>query len=329
MKKIFYLYQNGSLKRKDNSLVLESKNKSTYIPIEQVELIICFSEITVNKRTLSLLNRYHISILFYNFYGNYIGRFTPKEYKNGKVLVNQVLTYQDNTRRLFIAISIIKGSIKNMIALAKYYQKNGKDVSSIIERLELCYKEVINVESVEKLLLIEAKSKQIYYQVFDIVLEKEEFKFVKRTKRPPLNEVNAMLSYGYSILYGIILAILDRSSLSPQISFIHSLSKNSDSLQFDIADIFKPVIIDRLVLRMIRRKQITSNCFEYKEDGRCYLNKKGVGIIVKEIDAVLNSTIDYHGKRYTYKSILTKDVHQISDYVKGATNKLTTFIMKW
>lgn len=329
MKKIFYVYKPGFLKRKDDSLALESKDGSTYIPIEQVEVIICFSEVTINKRTLSLLNKYHISILFYNFYGNYIGRFTPKEYKNGKVLVNQVLTYQDTTKRLYIAISIIQGSIKNMIALAKYYQKKGRDLERIIHQLNECNHKLQDVKSIEQLLLIEAKSKQIYYQLFDIVLEKEEFKFIRRTKRPPLNEVNALLSYGYSILYGLILAILDRSSLSPQISFIHSLSKNCDSLQFDIADLFKPVIIERLILRMIRRKQMTSDCFEYKKDGRCYLNQVGVGIFAKELDSVLNSTIEYHGRKYTYKSILNKDVHEISEYVKGNTNKLNLFIMKW
>ncbi|MDO4466865.1 MAG: CRISPR-associated endonuclease Cas1 [Bacillota bacterium] len=76
------------------------------------------------------------------------------------------------------------------------------------------------------------------------------------TKNPPENEVNAMMSYGYALLYGILLSILDRSSLFPQISFIHSLSKNCDSLQYDLADIFKPVLVDRLIFRMIRKKQI-------------------------------------------------------------------------
>ena len=86
MKKVVYLYKSGNLKRKDNSLVLESKDKDDYIPIEQVDMIICFSEVSLNKRVLALLNKYEVSILFYNFYGNYIGRYAPKDYKDGRVL---------------------------------------------------------------------------------------------------------------------------------------------------------------------------------------------------------------------------------------------------
>lgn len=329
MKKIFYLYKPGFLKRKDASLSLESKKQIDYIPIEQVDIIICFSEVSFNKRTLSLLNKYHIPILFYNYYGNYIGRYTPKEYKDGKVLVNQVMTYQDSNRRLYIAKAIIYGSIKNMLSILKYYEKKGKDLSTIISKLQEYQSQLKEVDSIEKLLIIEAKSKQAYYGLFDIVLENEPFKFIKRTKRPPQNEINAMLSYGYSILYGLLLGIIDRSSLSPQISFIHSLSKNCDSLQFDIADIFKPIIIDRLIIRMIRKKQIKTEYFDHKDDGRVYLNQDGVSIFVSELDALLLSTTDYKGKKYTYKSILVKEVNKLSEYVKGNTNKINTFTMKW
>lgn len=329
MKKVFYLYKSGTLKQKDYSLVLEEKNGVDYIPIEQLDMIVCFSEITLNKRVLSLLNKYQVGILFYNYYGNYIGRYIPKEYKDGKVLLNQVHAYDDENERLYIAKTITSGSIKNMLALVKYYQKKGKPLNEIIDSLNECLSEVIDVDSIDRLLLVEAKSKQLYYMTFDRVLENELFHFEKRTKNPPKNEVNAMLSYGYAILYGLILAILDRSSLHPQISFIHSLSKNCDSLQFDVADIFKPVLIDRLVLRLIRKKQIKMDYFTYKEDGSCYLNKKGLQVFIPEIDAILQSTIEYHGRRYSYRSILSKEVHKLSEYIKGNSTKISPFVMKW
>lgn len=268
MKKTYYLYKSGILKRKDNSLALEGKNDLVdYIPIEQVDMIVCFSEITLNKRVLSLLKQYQICILFFDFYGNYIGRFVPKEYKDGKVLVNQVHAYEDQKIRLYIASTILIGSIKNMLSLMKYYCKKGKPLDFAIENLNSCLIEVKKTSSIEKLLLIEAKPKQIYYLLFDVVLKNEEFSFVKRRKNPPRNEVNAMLSYGYAILYGMILAILDRSSLHPQISFIHSLSKNCDSLQFDLADSFKSVLVDRLVLRLIRKKQIKESFLNLRKMG--------------------------------------------------------------
>lgn len=328
MKKILYLYKSGTLKRKDNSLVLENEKIVDYIPIEQIDMIICFSEITLNKRTLSLLNQYQIGIIFFNYYGNYIGRFSPKEYKDGRILVNQVSMYQDNIQRVYIAKSITLASIKNMISVSKYYRKKGKNLDDQIESLNHFVEEIKKVDSIEKLLIIEAQSKQIYYSIFDYVLENEMFHFEKRTKNPPENEVNAMLSYGYSIVYGIILSVLDRSSLFPQVSFIHSLSKNSDSLQFDIADIFKPVLVDRLVLRLIRKKQMNASMFDYNE-GKCYLNKLGVKLFCTEFDLVLKSTIDYSGKKFSYKSIISKEIHKLSEYIKGNSNKLSFYTMKW
>ena len=329
MKKVLYLYKNGSLKRKDNSLVLEGKFGNDYIPIEQLDMIICFSEINFNKKVLSLLNQYMITILFYNYYGNYIGRFSPKEYKDGRVLVNQVNMHEDMENRMYISTELIYASFKNMLALMKYYRKKGKELDVQIEQLIYYCEQVYKTETIDQLLLLEAKTKQIYYSMFDIVLDKELFKFKNRTKNPPQNEVNAMLSYGYALLYGVILSILDRSSLFPQISFIHSLSKNCDSLQYDLADIFKPVLIDRMVLRMIRKKQMNKNHFDIKEDGRCYLNKEGIKIFVNEFNQMMNSTILYEKRYYSYRSILSKEVNKLSEYIKGNENCLHFFVMKW
>ena len=329
MKKVLYLYKNGSLKRKDNSLVLEGKFGNDYIPIEQLDMIICFSEINFNNKVLSLLNQYMITILFYNYYGNYIGRFSPKEYKDGRVLVNQVNMHEDMENRMYISTELIYASFKNMLALMKYYRKKGKELDVQIEQLIYYCEQVYKTETIDQLLLLEAKTKQIYYSIFDIVLDKELFKFKNRTKNPPQNEVNAMLSYGYALLYGVILSILDRSSLFPQISFIHSLSKNCDSLQYDLADIFKPVLIDRMVLRMIRKKQMNKNHFDIKEDGRYYLNKEGIKIFVNEFNQMMNSTIFYEKRYYSYRSILSKEVNKLSEYIKGNENCLHFFVMKW
>ena len=148
-------------------------------------------------------------------------------------------------------------------------------------------------------------------------------------KNPPENEVNAMISYGYAILYGIYLAILDRSSLFPQISFIHSLSKNSDSLQFDLADVMKPILIDRLVLRLIRKKQITKSHFDWKDNKACFLNNYGIKVFMKEFDILMQSTIEYHGKRYSYRSLISKEIHQLSEYLKANLKTMHPFILKW
>ena len=329
MKKIFYIYKSGTLKRKDNSLCLESKKTVDYIPIEQTDMIICYGEITVNKRCLSLLNSYEIPILFYNFHGNYIGSYVPKEHKNGKIIFNQVNAYQDPETRLYISRVFLYGSFHNMLAVMKYYRKKGNNLDNQIISLNKYINDIQKETSIDRLMLIEARAKKTYYECFDVILNKEPFTFGKRIVHPPNNEINALLSYGYSLLYGIFLAILERSCLCPQISFIHSVDKGTDTLQFDLADIIKPVIIDRLVLRLIRKHQLKPQHFTYTSSNACYLSKEGRDLFIHEFDNLLESRISYQGKNYSYRSLINKEVYKVEEYLHGYADKLQPFMIGW
>lgn len=329
MKKTIYLYQSGELLRQDSSLVLILKNGSkVYIPIFQIDQIICFSEITLNKRVLTLLSMYEISIIFFNFYGNYLGGYFPKECKNGKVLFEQVNAYQDQEMHQYISKQIIQASIKNQKALLKYYQKKGKNLNSILMGIDASLKKLDQSEDIPNVLMIEAQAKQLYYQAFDKIISGSIFSFEHRSKNPPENEFNSMLSYGYALLYSHYLSILHRSSLSPQISFVHSLNKSYDSLQYDLADILKPVIVDRLVLRMIRKNQVKKDMFDYSND-RCYLNKQGTVWFTKEFENQLHSTVVVGRKTYSYKGLISREVHLLSNYLKGESKSYKPYLMKW
>lgn len=329
MKKIFYLYKSGTLHRRDSSLVLVEKNGNViYLPVEQVDMIICFNEISLNKRMLALLNREDVCILFYNYYGEMIGRFSPRYHNDGRLILKQVETYQNPVRRLFIAKCIQKHALKNMISLLKYYMKKGVDLSESIIKMEKTLHDLEVTTDIEKVLILEAKAHQIYFSCFDKIIRNPDFMFIRRSKNPPENPLNAMLSYGYAVLYGLILGVLDRSRLLPQISFIHSLSKSTDSLKYDLADILKPVLIDRLVIRMIRRKQMRITYFEYS-DNRCYMTKQGCAIFVKEIDLLLKSTVKDGKKSYSYKSIISREVHKLSNYIQDESNGYNPYVMKW
>ena len=328
MKKVIYLYKSGQLLCKDYSLILkDKKDYVSYIPIEQIDTLICFGEISINKRTLSLLNKHNIVILFFNFYGQYIGRFTPKQYLDGKILINQIHIFENETIRYHIARTMIISSLKNCLALLKYYNKKQFPLLDNIIEIESIIKECNN-KSVTELLLLEAQAKKIYFNSFDIILEKEKYHFIKRTKNPPLNEINALLSYGYSLLYANYISVIDRSRLYSQISFVHSLTKCIESLQLDLADILKPVLIDRLVLSLCRHKSLKDEYFDYKKDS-CYLNKKGVKFFVEKYENYLLKTIKINNKYYSYRNLISREVHLLSNYIANESNDYKPYIMKW
>lgn len=330
MKKTIYLYKSGELHRKDNSLVLKLKNKGiVYIPIEQTNLIICFSDITLNKRTLGLLNSFDISIFFFNYYGDYIGRFTPKKYSDGKIIVNQVNSYCNNELRIFIAKRMIVTEIKNIIALLKYYEKRKRISNDVIKVIGNLLKKVDEIDNVGQLFLIEANIKKHYYNIFDELIINKSFIFNHRSFYPPKNEVNALLSYGYAILYSNVLSDIDKSPLLPQISYLHSLSKQSDSLQFDIADMLKPIFIDRLVFRLINKNQIKLFHFEYKAKEICYLNKEGIKIFLNEYEKLMVKSVKIGNKYYSHRNLITREVYKLSNYLEGKTDDYKPYIMEW
>lgn len=329
MKKVFYLYKSGELQRKDFSLLLQEKNGNVvYIPVEQINLIVCFGDVNLNKRVLGLLNSYSVSILFFNYYGDYIGRFTPKKYSDGKIIINQVNSYH-NHKRLYIAKKMIFTEVKNILSLLKYYNKKYHLLEQMIINVDNELNKLDTIESIEELLLLEAIIKKQYYSSFDYIIKNPNFIFKNRSFYPPLNEVNALLSYRYAILYANVLSDIDKSPLLPQISYIHSLSKQSDSLQFDIADMLKPIFIDRLILRMINKNQIKTNYFEYKENGACYLNKEGIKVFLYEYEKLMQKLIKIGGKYYSYRNIITREVYKLSNYIEGKTDEYKPYIMEW
>lgn len=328
MKKTIYLYKSGNLIRKDDSLALITKKEQViYLPINQINTIICFCDVELNKRVLSLLNRYNIIILFFNFYGQYIGRFTPKKYADGKVILNQVNAYY-GSKRIQIAKIMTRTEIKNLISVLKYYNKKERYFIKEINNIKLLLDKVELFYEIENILLIEAQVKKIYYSCFDRIILNKEFIFEKRSMHPTLNEVNSMLSYGYSLLYSDVLAKLDRSSLLPQIPFIHSLSKSTDALQYDIADMFKPVFIDRLVFRLINKNQMKLTDFNYNGN-ICYMNKEGIKKFVYEYEKLMEKSLLIGSKYYSYHNLLTREVYKLSNYIIEKDKEYIPFVMGW
>lgn len=328
MKKTIYIYKSGELLRKDDSLVLKpKKGPPEYIPIEQVNLIMCFGDITLNKRTLGLLNSYRISVFFFNFYGTYIGQYVPKKYTTGKILTEQVNAAQTG-KRLYIAKKMIAAGSENLLSVLRYYDKKRNDLRLAMYFIREKMEEIDSSPTVENLLTIEAQIKKWYYSCFDSIISDKDFSFEKRTFHPPQNEVNALLSYGYSLLYANVQSDIEKSPLDPCISFVHGMVRQGDSLQYDIADILKPFLVDRLVFRMINKHQLKPGYFYRKNDGRCFLNKEGVSQFLDEFEKLMQKSIKLGSKYYSYRNIITGEVYKLSDYISGKRREYEPVIFK-
>jgi len=126
-----------------------------------------------------------------------------------------------------------------MIKNLKYYDKRGKELAVIIERIEQYSKLVPEAKAVDELMGIEGNIRQTYYEGFDMILN--DFEMGNRTKQPPQNEVNALISFGNMMCYSQCLRAIHQTQLNPTISYLHTPGERRYSLSLDISEIFKPI----------------------------------------------------------------------------------------
>ena len=332
MNKTLYLFKSGTLKRSENTLKLETKTESFYYPIHQIKKIYVFGELSINKRLLQFLNQNKISITFFNYYGNCIGSFVPVYHRTGKILVKQVESYQDVNKRNTIIKELILTQFHNELSLAKYYRKIGVDLSCEIDKMQAIRDEFMSLKMTEqyrdKSLLYEARFKKIYYQTFNKIIEGTGFTFISRSTYPPKNEINALMSFGYSLLYSDCYNALNVSTLLPEISYIHSISKSEDSLKYDLADLFKAAYIDRLIFKMVRLNRISTAHFDYR--GSCYLNEEGKKLFVNEYCQFLKKTVNdsRNNKMYSYQQIVDNECFRLMKHIVK-DSKYSGFRMGW
>lgn len=289
MSEPIYVFTDGALHRKDNSLVLETQEGKKHIPIENVSEIKIFSEVDINKRLLEFLTEKNICMHFFNYYGYYVGTYYPREFLNsGLVILKQAEFYLDYRKRLYLAKSFVEGSMKNMIETLKNYDKNSLTealniLSKYSESLEKC-------DTVEQLMAIEGNAREVYYHSFDKIIKVEDLQFDSRSKRPPENEINALISFGNSLLYTTVLSEIYKTHLDPRIGYLHSTNNRRFTLNLDIAEIFKPIIVDRLIFTLVNRRQIRAKDFHESVEGIA-LKDSAKKLFVQSFEEKLKETI--------------------------------------
>lgn len=154
MKRSFYIYNNGQLKRKDNSIeFVDEYGERRYIPIETVGEIYVISEMDFNTNLINFLSKYGIVVHFFNYYSFYTGSFQPREkLVSGNLLINQAEHYSNWEKRIILAQKFIDGASYNIYRNLRYYNGRGKDVQSFMDKIEALRKDIYKTESIHELM---------------------------------------------------------------------------------------------------------------------------------------------------------------------------------
>lgn len=319
MRKDYFIFSSGRLKRHNNTFYfIDEENKKKSLPIYQIDNIYLFNKLDLNTDFLHLLNHHEISLHTFNYYGYYSGTFYPRKQKvSGFTIVNQSLHYLNKEKRLFLARSFVNSGIFHMIRNLRRY-RNNKGISQIITNLQDYNSLLPEMQSVSEIMGIEGIARQNYYSAFNLFLD-SKFAFDDRTKRPPRDPLNSLISFGNSLCYTKILSEIYKTHLDPTISFLHEPSTKRFSLSLDIAEIFKPLIVDPVIFTLINKKQISINKdFEYIDE-MVLLNESGRKKFLSEWTKKLRTTVRHRKlKRNTsYQYLIRLEAYKLIKHFIG------------
>jgi len=330
MKKSIYILNDGELKRKGNTLCLITAEGNKYIPVEDVTEIHIFGETSLNKRLLEFLSEKEIILHFYNYYDYYTGSYYPREhYNSGYMTVKQAEFYLDRGKRLHLGRAFVMGAVRNIRQVLMYYKNRGKNLEEIIEHVESLSAAIEGTNTIEELMAIEGNVREQYYRAFDRIIDDPDFVFEARSRRPPKNQLNALISFGNTLLYTTALSEIYRTHLDPRIGFLHTSNFRRFSLNLDVAEIFKPIIVDRLIFSLVGRKMLKKNHFQ-KKLGGVVLNDSGRVLFIKEFENKIASTIRHRelGRNVSYRRLIRMELYKLEKHLLNE-KKYEPFVARW
>jgi len=299
------------------------------LPIEKIYAIYAHGKISFSSGVVSYLAKNGVPIHFFNKYGFYEASLYPREkLVSGDLLVRQVEHYLNKEKRLKLAKKFVEGSVRNIIKNLQYYERTKSKLGEEIKEIKSLLEKVNELEDIGELMAIEGNCRDIYYKSFNKIFP-EKFRFDKRTKRPPENMINSLISFGNSLIYSTVLTEIYNTQLNPTISYLHEPSERRFSLSLDLAEIFKPLLVDRVVFKLINKRIIDEGCF-VKELNSCLLNDKGRRLFLESYDEKLKTTIKHRslGRNVSFQRLVRLECYKLIKHLIGA-KRYEPFVIWW
>lgn len=276
--------------------IIDCKNSlRREIPEEVIESIIVFGNVEVTCGAQKRVLEKGISMSFLSTRGRYFGRLHSTSNLHAERFKKQVYMSDDAFHRLVFARVTLRAKIHNQIVLLKRYLRSQPDVNLNDEfsHMAMCEKKIDRMNSIEEIMGYEGTAARYYFQGLSKLVE-PAFRFSGRSRRPPRDAFNSLLSLGYTIVFYEIYAELENQNLHPYISFVHSLKEYHPALVSDLLEEWRAIIVDATVMSLIQGHEIGVDMFTTNEEtGGVIISDQGVRILVRKLEQKMATKMNY------------------------------------
>ena len=315
-----YITENGTYLHKRGGKLLIDKEETTIteVPLELVENITVTNTTQISSSLITECLTKNIPISWMSTSGKMYGSLLAPSFDDIFKQKQQFDLIEEKDFYFKLAQKIVSAKIHNQLVLLRRYNRNIKSekVHELINYLANKQKNIKYTSDNNELLGYEGLASRTYFSALGMLINKP-FQFTKRTKQPPRDPFNAMLSMGYSILFNEILSNIIAIGLHPYIGFFHQLAKGHPALVSDLIEEWRAVIVDALVISLIKRGSITENMFTLNKKG-CYFSPEGKKIFLNAYNKKINTENKYISGEHSYRDSLRI---QCQNYAQAISNK--------
>ncbi len=319
---IVYIKEQGAyIKKAEERLVVEKGgNCLADVPIHTLSDLAIIGNVQISTQAIHLLLKQGIDVSFFTFRGDLLGRIASENSRNIFLRFEQYRLYQNMEKRLRFARNIVENKINHQIHLIKHFRFHASEseevqseVQDIAEKLELIKSGLENRRTSNEIMGAEGSGSALYFRAYGKMF-KSGIRFEKRSRRPPKDPVNVLLSLGYTLLTKEVESVLEAESFETHLGFLHGIRYGRKSLSLDIVEEFRQPVIDRLVLRMFNKRMMTEADFHMEED-RVILEESGFMKFIKTYERWMNDSISKRENR-SFRSMIKSQIAHLKKAIK-------------
>ena len=315
-------------------IVVSSKEETVRsIPKESVESISIFGNSHLTAKCIQFVLSKGISVSFFSSKGTYFGRLESTSHHRTSVLKKQFQMTDDMEFSIIMGRKMISAKIRNQeVILRRYIKEMTPEMMRHINLMKVYRTKAEHAGTIEELMGYEGIAARNYFDCILLIIN-PEFRFSGRTRRPPEDPFNSMLSLGYTLLMYEIYSKIEDEGMSPYYALVHKSYKDNPALASDLMEEWRGPVVDSVVLSMIQGNEVHADDFEYiEENGSVIMTKECLNKFVKKFEKRMNMTIKYllyDDKTYTIRDALSKQCRQLRNcFVKGTPDEYIPVIIR-